>query len=135
MYGAVDQLVLTAKALADPTRVRILMALRERELCVCELCDALKVTQSTLSTHLQFIREAGLVRARKHGKWMYYAIAPGAKRQVESLFQLFARSMEDDPSLGRDAKRLSQRLTLRDNGVCCVGFGPAGGRIGKGKCQ
>ena len=56
-----DELVLTAKALADATRVRILAALRGGELCVCELGDALGVTQSTLSTHLQVIREAGLV--------------------------------------------------------------------------
>src|SRR5262245_9064020 len=46
-----DELVNTAKALSDPTRVRIICALLEWELCVCELCDALHVTQSTLSTH------------------------------------------------------------------------------------
>ncbi|PYU99000.1 MAG: transcriptional regulator, partial [Acidobacteria bacterium] len=72
-----DDLVKTAKSLADSTRVRIVAALLERELCVCELCDSLGVTQSTLSTHLQVIRDAGLVSARKEGKWMYYAIQPG----------------------------------------------------------
>ena len=70
------ELVLVAKALADPTRVRILTALRGGELCVCELCDALRVSQSTLSTHLHVIREAGLVRTRKEGKWIYYTLAP-----------------------------------------------------------
>ena len=123
------ELVLTAKALADPSRVRILMALRERELCVCELCDALAATQSTLSTHLQVIRAAGLVSARKEGKWMYYAIAPDAKRLVASLFKFFARPLKADKMLQRDAKKLRQRLALRDKGACCVGFGCA-----KGKC-
>ena len=74
-----DDLVKTAKSLADSTRVRIVAALLERELCVCELCDSLGVTQSTLSTHLQVIRDAGLVSARKEGKWMYYAIQPDAR--------------------------------------------------------
>ena len=119
------ELVLTAKALADPTRVRILMALQEYELCVCELCDALTVTQSTLSTHLQVIRDAGLVSARKQGKWMYYAIAPSARRLVNSLFGFFSSSLKTDAMLRRDGKRLSQRLSLRDNGSCCVGFGDA----------
>jgi len=61
----VRDLVAIAKAFADLTRVRILAAVRHRELCVCELCDALGVTQSTLSTHLQVIRDAGLVQTRK----------------------------------------------------------------------
>ena len=126
-------LVLTAKAFADTSRVRILMALRGQELCVCELCDALAVTQSTLSTHLQVIRNAGLVSARKEGKWMYYAIAPGAKRLVQTLFESFSDSLNADTKLRQDAKNLTRRLALRDNGSCCVGFG--GGRLGCGKSK
>jgi ArsR family transcriptional regulator len=123
------ELVLTAKALADPSRVRILMALHEGELCVCELCDALAATQSTLSTHLQVIRNAGLVSARKQGKWMYYAIAPDAKPLMDTLLRFFSDSLKTDAMLRRDSKKLRQRLSLRDNGSCCVGFGSA-----KGQC-
>jgi ArsR family transcriptional regulator len=97
--------------------------LRETELCVCEICDALGVTQSTLSTHLQVIRTAGLVSARKEGKWMYYAIVPSAERLVDSLFQFFSASLEADSTLRRDETKLKKRLSLRDNGACCVGFG------------
>src|SRR5262245_55816732 len=118
-----NQLVSTTKAFADPTRVRILWALREAELCVCEICDALGVTQSTLSTHLQVIRAAGLVSARKEGKWMYYAIAPSARRLVASLFRFFSDSLKADTTLLRDETKLKDRLSLRDNGTCCVGFG------------
>jgi len=124
------ELIQTAKAFADPSRVRILMALRDRELCVCELCDALGVTQSTLSTHLQVIRTAGLVSARKQGKWIYYAIAPKAERLVNSLFQSFAHSLKADATLRKDAQKLTRRLSLRDNGSCCVGFGDK-----KGPCN
>lgn len=118
----VEELTLTAKAFADLTRVRILTALRARELCVCELCDSLGVTQSTLSTHLQVIRDAGLVSSRKQGKWMYYAIEPNAVRLVDALFKFFSGSLKADATLRRDGKKLNQRLSLRDNGACCVGF-------------
>jgi ArsR family transcriptional regulator len=118
----VKELVSTAKAFADPTRVRILAALRGGELCVCELCDSLAVTQSTLSTHLQVVRDAGLVSSRRQGKWMYYAIEPRAARLVRALFQFFSGSIKKNGTLKRDKKKLNQRLSLRDNGSCCVGF-------------
>ena len=124
------ELVLTAKAFADPSRVRILAALRAQELCVCELCDILGATQSTLSTHLQVVRHAGLVSARKEGKWMYYAISPHAEPLVQSLFQTFAASLQADPALRRDRNKLSRRLALRDNGSCCVGFENSKSRCG-----
>jgi ArsR family transcriptional regulator, arsenate/arsenite/antimonite-responsive transcriptional repressor len=124
------ELTLVAKAFADPSRVRIIAALRDGELCVCELCDALGATQSTLSTHLQVIREADLVSARRQGKWMYYAIAPQARPLVRSLFQFFSKSLQADPALRRDEKELSRRLALRTEGSCCIGFGGA-----KGNCK
>ncbi len=117
-----NQLVLLAKALTDPSRVRVLALLREQELCVCEICDVLGLTQSTLSTHLQVIRKAGLVSARKEGKWMYYAISPDAKPIVRSLFKAFAPSLKGDATLRQDGKKLTRRLAMRENGSCCVGF-------------
>jgi ArsR family transcriptional regulator len=129
----VNKLVLLAKALADPSRVRVLAILRGQELCVCELCDVLGLTQSTLSTHLQVIRSAGLVSARKEGKWMYYAISPEAKPIVRSLFQAFAPSLQADTTLRRDEKRLTRRLAMRENGSCCVGFADAKCRPGTSK--
>lgn len=120
------ELVSTAKALSDPSRVRILAALRARELCVCELSDSLAMTQSTLSTHLQVIRHAELVSARKEGKWMYYRIAPEAEALLDQLFQSFSSSLKKDPVLSRDAKNLKDRLRLRNGGSCCVGFSSRG---------
>ena len=110
------------KAFADRTRVRILAGLRGGELCVCELCDALQVTQSTLSTHLQVLRRAELVATRREGKWSYYAIATAAERPLGLLFEAFAESLAGDRTLRADARRLQKRLTLRDAGACCVGF-------------
>ncbi|MGB3535997.1 MAG: metalloregulator ArsR/SmtB family transcription factor [Microcoleaceae cyanobacterium] len=61
-------------ALSDPLRIQVIELLREKELCVCELCDILKVSQSKLSFHLKTLKEAGLVRARQQGRWVYYSL-------------------------------------------------------------
>lgn len=61
-------------ALSDPLRVQTLELLRNQELCVCDLCETLGVTQSKLSFHLKTLREAGLVRARQEGRWIYYSL-------------------------------------------------------------
>ena len=126
-------LVAAAKAFADPTRVRIVAALRDGELCVCELCDGLTVTQSTLSTHLQVIREAELVTTRKVGKWNYYAIAPRSKWFVDSVFGFFTKSLAADRTLTADSRRLKKRLALREEGACCVGFDCGQRTTGKAK--
>lgn len=117
-------LVLAAKALADSTRVRILAALRQGELCVCELSDALQVTQSTLSTHLQVIRDASLVRTRREGKWIYYALRSDKKQFVKQLFGFFESDLKSDAQLGADTRRLAERLAQRENGACCRGYVP-----------
>lgn len=116
------ELILAARAFADSTRVRVLSVLRGGELCVCELCDALGVTQSTLSTHLQVIREAGLVTTRKHGKWIYYAIRPEAQPLLDFLFRFFSKTLKDDADMRKDQQQLAARLKERKGGACCVGF-------------
>lgn len=61
-------------ALSEPLRIQVLELLRTQELCVCELCEQLGVTQSKLSFHLKNLKEAGLVRARQDGRWIYYSL-------------------------------------------------------------
>jgi ArsR family transcriptional regulator, arsenate/arsenite/antimonite-responsive transcriptional repressor len=61
-------------ALSDPIRLRVLELLRSQELCVCELCEQLGTTQSKLSFHLKTLKEAGLVRSRQEGRWIYYSL-------------------------------------------------------------
>ena len=65
-------------ALGDATRLRVLDLLAERERCVCELQDALRIPQSLLSFHLRKLKEAGLVVDRRDGRWIYYAASPEA---------------------------------------------------------
>ncbi|MGJ5631312.1 ArsR/SmtB family transcription factor [Nostoc sp. CALU 1950] len=61
-------------ALSDPLRISVLELLRQRELCVCDLCEALGVNQSKLSFHLKTLKEAGLVNSRQEGRWIYYSL-------------------------------------------------------------
>lgn len=62
------------RALSDPLRIRIVELLRSREMCVCDLCDALDTSQSKLSFHLKNLKEAHLVIPRQQGRWMYYRL-------------------------------------------------------------
>src|ERR1051325_2615113 len=110
-----------AKALADSTRLRVVAALGQRELCVCELCDALEATQSTLSTHLTLLRHAGSTRTRKQGKWIYYRLSDEAAPLIQTFLRHFADARRDK-RMRRDTDRLRQRLKLRQNGCCRVGF-------------
>ena len=96
-------------------------ALRDRELCVCELCDALETTQSTLSTHLTLLRDACLVQTRKEGKWIYYGLNADVAPLTDSFFQHFADTTHDK-RIRRDADRVQRRLKLREDGCCNLGF-------------
>lgn len=68
------QLSETFKALGDPTRIRIIQALRHNELCVCDLSQALEISQSAISHQLRVLRNLRLVKFRKEGKNVYYSL-------------------------------------------------------------
>lgn len=80
------------KALANEKRLQIVEALRDGELCVCELETVLDAPQSTVASHLSQLREAGIVRTRKQGKWTYYRLADTASLQLVDL----ARALGED---------------------------------------
>lgn len=61
-------------ALSDSLRLQIIQLLQDQELCVCDLCDRLKVNQSKLSFHLKTLKEAKLIRPRQSGRWIYYSL-------------------------------------------------------------
>jgi ArsR family transcriptional regulator len=116
------ELVAIAKALADPTRIRIIAALRNGELCVCELVDALDISQSSLSSHLQICRQAGVLATRKEGRWIYYSLSTRYAPLIERIFSEL-QTVGTDEQVRRDARRLKKRLQMREGGRCVVGFG------------
>jgi ArsR family transcriptional regulator len=72
-------------ALSDQTRLEIIDLLRNRERCVCELTDTLDAAQSRLSFHLRVLKDAGIVRDRKDGRWVHYELDPEAFDEMEAL--------------------------------------------------
>jgi ArsR family transcriptional regulator len=72
-------------ALSDETRLEIIELLRKGERCVCELTDTLDAAQSRLSFHLRVLKDAGIVRDRKDGRWVYYELDREALEEVETL--------------------------------------------------
>ena len=78
----IDAQVTVFKALANELRVRILDALRDGEMCACELQVVLDAPQSTVASHLRELADAGIVRKRRQGKWTYYRIGDTAVIQL-----------------------------------------------------
>ena len=115
-------LVAIARALGDPTRVRIIAALRKGELCVCELVDALDISQSSLSSHLQICRQTGVVTTRKESRWIYYSLSTRYGPLLERIFSEL-QTVGSDQQLREDARRLKTRLQMREGGRCVVGIG------------
>lgn len=106
------------KALAEPIRLRILVLLKDGELCVCDLTETLALPQSTVSRHLAVLRAAGWIRGRKGGSWTYYSLArePGAAGAalLDPLLGLLAAT----PEAARDREALAERLRAKEDGRC-----------------
>src|SRR5664279_4197877 len=107
------------KALSDESRLRMLMALRDGELCVCQLTELMGLAMSTVSKHLSILYQAGLVAARKDGRWMYYSLpgkgAPPAAREAATWVR---RSLENSERIAEDARRLKQVLAMDLTELC-----------------
>jgi ArsR family transcriptional regulator len=76
------------KAMADPCRIKILSLLREGELCVCEIMVAVDRPQSSTSHHLSILKDAGLIKERKDGRWSRYRLSEGAIIEMLNLVKL-----------------------------------------------
>jgi ArsR family transcriptional regulator len=101
------QAVKIFKALSDPTRLRILMLLLQRELCVCELVYTLKMEQSRISHQLRVLRDADLVEDVREGKWTNYRIPDETKKNLRVLFDKIPReNLSDSEEFEKDRKNL-----------------------------
>jgi len=96
------------RALADETRLRALVLLRsEGELCVCELTEALQVSQPKMSRHLASLRELGVVAGRREGLWIHYYIAPDLPQWASRTLQAGCSGLLDQAPFCDDRRRLS----------------------------
>jgi ArsR family transcriptional regulator len=83
-------------ALSDATRLEIIQCLMGGERCVCELTDDLDAAQSRLSFHLRTLKDAGLVRDRREGRWVYYTLNRDALVKMEGVLAALKTPVERD---------------------------------------
>jgi ArsR family transcriptional regulator len=95
-------------ALADPTRLRLLNLMNRREVCVCYFVEILKQGQPKISRHLAYLRRAGIVEARREGKWMHYRIERPTDLRAASILDATLKSFEMDRKMEADLARLGQ---------------------------
>jgi ArsR family transcriptional regulator len=98
-------------ALADTTRLRLLNLMGGREVCVCYFVEILRQGQPKISRHLAYLRKAGLVAARREGKWMHYRIVPQTDAAASILAAVLA-------SLGNDRQMQADLVKLER--ACCA---------------
>jgi ArsR family transcriptional regulator len=95
------------KALSDPNRVKIAKMLQHKLMCVCEIQEALQISQSSVSKHLKILEEAGLVDFKKDGLWVNYYLADGSKSPyVASILGNLRHWLEDEPEMAALIRRL-----------------------------
>jgi ArsR family transcriptional regulator, arsenate/arsenite/antimonite-responsive transcriptional repressor len=107
------------KALSDSSRVRILLALRRRELCVCQITELLGFAPSTMSKHLSILHHAGLIQSRKAERWVYYRLpdksVPTVVREALDWVEKFLTKSGESAA---DAKRLEKILKMDLKTIC-----------------
>jgi ArsR family transcriptional regulator len=100
------------QALADRTRLRLINLMGGDELCVCFFVEVLKTHQPKISRHLAYLRRAGIVAARREGKWMHYRIIEPSDERAARVFAEVRAWLKDEPEMRRDRERLVK--------VCCA---------------
>jgi ArsR family transcriptional regulator len=105
------------KALGDPNRLRIMKMLEQRELCVCEIRTILKLSNSTVSEHLAVLREAGLIRDAKVGKWVNYRLNKCTNNQlIQNTLRFLVRSLGYEGLFKSDITKVK---SVDRTKICC----------------
>jgi ArsR family transcriptional regulator len=100
------------KALADPTRLRIINLIGDREVCVCFFVEILKTNQPKISRHLAYLRRACIVASRREGIWMHYRISAPKDEHATKVLTNVREWLANDPTMQQDRKRLDK--------ICCA---------------
>jgi ArsR family transcriptional regulator len=104
------------RALADPTRLRLLNLMRDDEVCVCFFVEVLGISQPKISRHLAYLRRAGLVTARRQWKWMHYRIVNPADPHTARILQEVRSWLAQNRQMQRERAKLLK--------VCCSAQSP-----------
>ncbi len=100
-----QQLLPVFKALSDETRLRILSLMKEGEICVYDIAETLGMTQPNISFPLSMLKEAGLIKDRKNGRWMHYSVDESDMFKRFLLMGIFERMSEKPPLIIKKSKK------------------------------
>src|ERR1700722_5700634 len=121
-------------ALSDENRLRPLYLMKEGEICVCYLQGVLQTNQPKISRHLAYLKKAGLVEARRDGKWMHYRLKKLERRRSKILSDTL-QGLEKEIPIRKDAQRLKQIQCCPSRyGIPTVEPKRMDGKTGGGKC-
>jgi ArsR family transcriptional regulator len=109
-------IVIIFKALADETRIRILNLLRKDTLCVCDIEEVLKISQSNASRHLAKLKIAKIITGEKKAQWVYYQIDANILAKHAFVNELLTRELDEHPQCQKDLERLKR---YRECGGSC----------------
>lgn len=112
MTDKIYSIELLFKALADRTRLRLINLIGEDEVCVCFFVEVLKTNQPKISRHLAYLRKAGVVSARREGKWIHYRIVEPPDEHAANIFREVRTWLKNDHVMKGDRIRLAQ--------ICCA---------------
>src|SRR5712692_10184814 len=93
------------KALADRTRLRLINLIGDSEVCVCFLVAILKTSQPKISRHLAYLRRAGIVAARREGKWMHHRLVDPPDEEAARIFLEARASLAAHPAMQREREK------------------------------
>ena len=96
------------RALADPTRLRLINLMAGQELCVCYFIEVIGAPQPKISRHLAYLRRAGIVRARREGKWMHYRLTVPSDPHAASILESTLQALRQDKQMQRDRARMQR---------------------------
>src|SRR6202051_3852365 len=94
------------RALSDPTRLRLLNLIADKEICVCYFVEILGISQPKISRHLPYLRHAGIVAARRQGRWMHYRLVVPRDVVAASILSETLKHSRTRPDMQRDYSRL-----------------------------
>lgn len=94
------------RALADRTRLRLINLMAGQELCVCYLVEVIDAPQPKISRHLAYLRQAGIVAARREGKWMHYRLVAPSDAHAAAILKTTIDSLKKDGEMQQDLERL-----------------------------
>lgn len=101
------------KVLSDEVRLKIVYLLSKNELCVCELMEALNMSQSRISNHLRILRDTRIIKSKREGKWIFYSLAKNTiDKGVKDIIGAIVEKIDEEDYLSRE-KNITEKLILQ----------------------